>query len=252
MMDKEVLKSFGLSEREISVYLALLSIGSTTTGPLIKKSGIQNAKIYETLGKLINRGLVNYTYKGKVKNFQACSPEVLLKIYKERGQKLTETITRLKLLYKQNKPLCEAKTYEGVKAIKYLFFQMYEEIGKNSEYRVFPLGKELITEKLILFWSEILKLQRKMKIKIKTMPNEKYRNIFEKHYSGLRDIKIRYTKMEFPAGIFIFDEYVLQIMWEELPIAFLIKSKNNSDKWKNLFDEQWLISSKKPRKKTNF
>ena len=70
MEPKELLAEIGLTERESKVYLALLELGSTTTGPLVKKSEVPNSKVYEILESLQNKGLVSWITKGKTKYFQ--------------------------------------------------------------------------------------------------------------------------------------------------------------------------------------
>ena len=55
----EILQELGLTQREIRVYLALLELGSTTTGSIIKRSEVPNSKIYEILESLQNKGLVS-------------------------------------------------------------------------------------------------------------------------------------------------------------------------------------------------
>jgi len=238
-MDFEILKEIGLSNREIAVYKSLLKLGNTTTGPLVKLSGVQNAKIYETLEKLINKGLTSYIVKGKIKYFQASNPNVLYEIIKEKEKKLKQTIEKLKTIQKVKDQENETKVYEGLNAIKSIFFELYEYIGKNSEYYVFPIGEQLNSKELILFWSQVLHKQRKMKIKIKSLPNKKWKKIFQEHYKKFPLIKIKYTNQFFPTGIFIFKNHILNIIWEDKPIAFLIKSKKNYEQWKLFFDEQW-------------
>ena len=63
---KDALSNLGLSERESSVYLALLELGQTTTGPLSKKSSIPNSKIYEVLNSLEEKGLVSWVLKNNL------------------------------------------------------------------------------------------------------------------------------------------------------------------------------------------
>lgn len=243
-MDKGILKEVGLSEREISVYIALIRLGSTTTGPLVKLSGVQNAKIYETLEKLMNKGLVSYIIKGKIKHFQAASSNSLLNIFEEKKSKLNQIVKELNKLREKREPEYEAKIYEGIKAIKSIFYELYDYIGKNSEYCVFPIGEQLGSEELVLFWSQVLQKQKKMKIKIRTIPNKKLRNIFEKHYKNRPFISIRYTNQKFPTGIFLFKDHILNIIWNKKSVAFLIKSKENYNRWMYFFNEQWKIASK--------
>lgn len=238
-MQKEILKEVGLSEREISVYVSLIEIGSTTTGPLVKKSGVQNAKIYETLEKLIKKGLVTFIIKGKTKYFQASNPKSLLDILEDRKFQVEKEVNELILLRNKNEPEQESRIYNGIKSIKTAFFEMYDYIGECSEYCVFPIGEQLGSEELKLFWAQVLRKQKEMKIKIKTLPNKKYRSIFDDHYKKHKFVNVKYTNQRFPTGIFIFKDHILTVVWSEKPTAFLIRSKNNYLSWQTFFNEQW-------------
>jgi len=95
-----------------------------------------------------------------------------------------------------------------------------------------------------LFWSQVFQKRLKMKIKLKTLPNIKWKSIFQEYYKKeLRLAEVRYTSQEFPTGIFIFKDNILNVLWNEKPAAFLIKSKENAERWKLFFDEQWKIAN---------
>ena len=64
-MDTSTLREAGLTEGEIKVYLALLELGSSTTGPIVDKSGISRSIIYQILEKLMEKGLVSFITKEK-------------------------------------------------------------------------------------------------------------------------------------------------------------------------------------------
>ena len=59
-MDSELFKEIGFTEREIKVYFALIELGTSTVGPISKKTKLQPAKVYETIDKLKEKGLVSY------------------------------------------------------------------------------------------------------------------------------------------------------------------------------------------------
>ena len=82
-MYEELLVDIGLTKSEIAVYLALLDIGSSTTGPIIKKAQIASGKAYLVLDRLIQKGLATYTIKGSIKYFQAKDPDRLLVYLRE-------------------------------------------------------------------------------------------------------------------------------------------------------------------------
>ena len=62
-MDTSILKEIGFSDREIRVYIALLEIGKSTAGPISIKANLSQTKVYETLGKLIEKGLVSFNLR---------------------------------------------------------------------------------------------------------------------------------------------------------------------------------------------
>ena len=51
-----ILRKIGLTESEIKVYLALIKLGVSSKGSLIKESKIAPSKIYEITDKLVVKG----------------------------------------------------------------------------------------------------------------------------------------------------------------------------------------------------
>src|SRR3989339_141543 len=89
-MVQETLRKIGLTEGEIKVYIALLELGSTTSGNIIKISGVSGSKVYEVLDRLVNKGLVNFIHKNQVKYFEAASPERILDYLEEKGKQIED------------------------------------------------------------------------------------------------------------------------------------------------------------------
>ena len=90
-MDISILEDLGLTNAEIKVYLALLEIGISTAGPIIKKTGLQNSVTHMTLQKLLEKGFISFIKKGKVKHYQPTNPKNIINFIdekKERFQKL--------------------------------------------------------------------------------------------------------------------------------------------------------------------
>lgn len=242
-MEQDALKEIGLTNREIAVYEALLKLGLTTTGPLVKLSGVQNAKIYETLEKLQNKGLVSFIRKESKKHFQATHPKIIKDIFEEKKVAINKRINSLITIKKEEK-LSGTYMYEGIKAIKNAFFDFYELIGKNGEYCVFPIGEPLEFDEVKLFWSQVLHKQKRLNITIKTLPNKKLKKVFKEHYQKYNNLIARFTNQEFPTGIFIAEDRVLHIIWGEKPFATLIVAKIYAQKWQMFFDEQWKQAQK--------
>ena len=78
-MIEQHLQGLGLTEGESKAYVSMLSLGSSTVGPIAKKSGISYSKIYEVLQRLMEKGVVSFIIKEKTKYFQAIHPSMLHK-----------------------------------------------------------------------------------------------------------------------------------------------------------------------------
>ena len=70
-MDIKILEEIGLTKSEVKTYLALLEIGSSSTGDIVEKAQVASSKIYEILDKLSQKGLVSFIIKSGVKYFEA-------------------------------------------------------------------------------------------------------------------------------------------------------------------------------------
>ena len=140
-MNVSILKDAGLTEGEIKVYLALLEIGSTTSGPIIKKSGISRSIIYTILEKLMNKGLVSYLTKEKTKYFQAAQPNKLLEYIEEKEEKIRqskgeiEKILPILIKKQESAKQSEVQLYQGLKGVRTAYEYVYSRFIRNLQKR---------------------------------------------------------------------------------------------------------------------
>ncbi len=248
-MNTEILEQIGLSKNEIKIYFALLELEQSSATPIVKKSGIPNSKVYSTLDKLIKRGLVSYVIKNNVKYFQASDPENIIDLLNEKEKQLSQQRKEIEKLipqieYKRKlaKNVQEATIYEGFDGIKVAFNNILNKVPKNNEYHVFTLGEELEKSELKHFFRDYHKKRIQKKIKVKLIANEKIRTIFKK-YHIYKNMNVRFSKLKLPTGIFIYEDYVMTVVWLGDPTAFVIKSKNNAEKYKDFFNEMWKTAT---------
>lgn len=119
------LKDFGLSEKEIEIYLSLLKGGAQPVRKIAADTGINRGTTYDILKSLIAQGLVSYHHKKTHQYFVAEDPEKLSEAISQKEKqlsvlrgKLTSFIPELKSLYHKagGKPV--ARFYEGVKGVR--------------------------------------------------------------------------------------------------------------------------------------
>ena len=91
----EELKQLGLNDNEIKVYVTMLKIGLSTASTISEKTGLYRPYVYDTLEKLIDKGLVSYVIKDNKKHFQADHPKKLIENLKEKEENIKKILPTL-------------------------------------------------------------------------------------------------------------------------------------------------------------
>jgi len=244
-MDTKILEKAGFTKGEIRVYLALLRLGETTTGDIIKKSKITGSKVYEILEKLIEKGLVSYIIKEKTKYFQASSPKRLLDYINKKEEEIKnqkrdieKVIPSLEEIQKFKQKVQSSQIFEGYEGVKTVFNLILESLKPNEEYYAFSLGEELRNKNLMLFLQNYHTKRIRKNVKVKIIATSKEKPLFKK-LSKLKNLQVRYYKNPVPLGVFIFKDYVATFTFKEKPTVFLIKSDQVSNSYKEFFVNLW-------------
>ena len=180
-MDISILEEIGLTKSEISVYLALLELGSSATGKIVEKSKASSSKIYEILDRLIQKGLASHVIKSGVKYFEAAAPERILDYMnereshlKEQKKKLKHIIPELDMKQKLSKYKNEATVYRGMKGVETAFYSALKLMKKGDENYVMGIPKRPphIDRFFVRFENE----RAKKGVRLKALFNEAARN----------------------------------------------------------------------------
>jgi len=235
-MIQESLQELGLNRRESICYTALLGLGSSKIGVIVKKTGIPSSKIYEILDKLIDRGLVSYVKIGKIKHYQASDPKALLSYIDEKKKKIEEILPQL-ILRQRLSTRQSVEMFEGQKAIFSLFTDLIKDAKPKEKYLVFSIDEENKSDAANLFFKNLAVRRKEKRLDVRLLKNIKhYRK--EKHTK----LKLRYTEFNLPQGITIFRDVVVILSWVESPIAIKIESGTISDQLRGFFLDQWKIA----------
>ncbi len=131
-MDHEYLTELGLSDKQTTLYLALLELGQAKASDLAKRTGFKRPSVYDMLNNLVQRGLITCNMQGKRQFFQAENPRVLLDIPKKMEQSVRKILPDLQQIFNRNTQKPTLRYYEGVEGIRRITEDLLE--AKNGEY----------------------------------------------------------------------------------------------------------------------
>jgi len=132
---KITLQNFGFSEKESSVYIAVLKLGKGTVSEISRKAGINRTTGYDILNSLTIKGVISVSGKEPLQEYAAEPPRSVILYLRKESQKIEEHIKKseevvhdLELLYSlKNRP--KIRFYEGKEGLQHV----YEDTLTSSE-----------------------------------------------------------------------------------------------------------------------
>lgn len=126
----QILKTIGLSENEISIYLAALKVGASSAQSIAKIANQKRTTTYSVLKGLVEKGLVGVSIERGKQRFVAEPPEKLIDILEETTRKLKESLPELKTIYNERKEKPKILFFEGKNAIQNIYDDTLREKPK--------------------------------------------------------------------------------------------------------------------------
>lgn len=201
-MNIKPLQEIGLTPGEIKVYLALVKLGETTSGPLVEESNVSVSKIYLVLDRLSKKGLSSHIVKKGVKHFKAAPPSRLLDYLKEKEEKLKEQETNLKDLLPEldllkGTAITEetAQVYDGLKGIQTARERTLNIMKKGDEMWIIGISKTPYTGMMSTYFKKYHKRRYQKGIKCKYLYND-YAKQFGKISKKYPLSEVRYMKKD--------------------------------------------------------
>ena len=110
----KTLDSFGLSEKEVSAYLAILEMGRGTVTEISRKANINRTSGYDILDSLTNRGLVRVSGKEPKQEYVAESPDNIVTLLEKRLAETQRSIEAAKELVPKLKSMHRVEDRPGL------------------------------------------------------------------------------------------------------------------------------------------
>jgi len=248
-VEPRILQDIGLTDGEARVYLALLALGESKTGPLAKEARVSSSKVYKILDRLMVKGLTGFVTKGKTKYFSAVDPQRLREFVARQEQELERRRTVVERLIPEletaqnlaRKP--DAVVYDGFKATTNFFRSLLEELGNGDEYRVLG-GNYGTTQGLRPFFQNYHRQRAAKGIKVRMLANHGVLGNIES--TTLQQAEVRYLPERFVSSMQVtfYGSKAFITFWTRSPTGFLINDPEAVSSFGSYFDALWLMGEK--------
>jgi sugar-specific transcriptional regulator TrmB len=246
-MEIENLEKLGLTKNESIVYLTLIKSGTLKVSEILKKSGLNSGRIYDTLESLKHKGLVSESQLNRVKSFSASSPTQLKEYYdkrlnefKKEEEVLEKSIPELDKIRDSTLKESKAVIYTGLRGLKTAVDEAFEKVNKKEE--ILGMGiTSLKDEKINRFWINWQSRRIEKKIIAKHLFSEK--SDFHKEFRKMKYTEVRVLEGITPVTVDIFGSKTVLIMNYKEPISCIsIQDENTVQSFKQFFEQLWKIA----------
>jgi len=236
-MEDSLLEDIGLSKAEIRVYLTLLESGPSTSGPIIDSAGLQSSVVHRAVKSLIKKGLVSFVVIGKDKQYQATDPKNLVHYLEEKKNKLQDILPELNARAARAKEKNNAEMFIGARALMSMLEGLIKDARPGEDYLSFSLGEHHKDPAIARFYTHYQLRRKEKKLNLKVLANWSAKSPLEKIYPKrpLKEINIRYSKIQLPQGLIIFRDQVVFLSWGDNPFAVKVTSKEMARQYHQFF-----------------
>lgn len=128
---KEILREFGLSENEVTVYLTLIKTDSATANRVSALTGLKRSTTYDTLQSLVMKGIVSSTQEGRVMYYHSADPEKLVHLLDERKKRIQSIVPEIKKLQSISQKRSGVIYYEGKRGVVTVLNDIFDDSPKE-------------------------------------------------------------------------------------------------------------------------
>ncbi|MCX6780870.1 MAG: hypothetical protein NT003_02000 [Candidatus Magasanikbacteria bacterium] len=238
------LKSLGLTDQEIQIYLAGLELGPCSILELAKKTGAHRTTVYHTVQELEQKKIFSESIRGKKRVFVAEGPDAFKKMLLTKLDRVDGIAGELLALARTGSVKPVVKMYVGLQGIKDVFYDLLRAKEPTSYAWAGIEHMNKTSTSLQEFWMhEYAPLREKHKKFAKLiMPDTDAGKLWKSTDAQ----KFRETRLlpsstyNFPGEIMLYDDKVACLVYtDKEQFAVVLESKTISETLKMVFNLCW-------------
>jgi len=239
----QILENYGLTPKEIQIYLALLSIGEGTATEISDHSKVKRTTVYPIADKLVKRGIIGQYRVKYGTRFVAVSPKNLISRLESIKFELTAVLPELEAIEKKDLFKPSVKFFEGKEG----YLNTVNESLNGYSFEVLYLGSaeelnNIITEKYVTDVYIPERLKRRIKFR-QLVFNDNFSKILkDKDPAELRVTKFLPNNFSFDGNMLIYKDKVAYFSSKKELTTMLIESVDIAQMEKKKFEIIWAKS----------
>ena len=227
-MKEEILRSLGLNDKEIKVYLANLQLGSSLVQGIEHFAGLNRTSVYDLLKSLEQKGFVSYTLKSGKKYYQSTAPNKIIEMLKEREELVKKILPELNSLAGSVSKRPKVEVYVGKEGLKSIFEGI---LCEAKEFSVIASKKDLLGL-FEYYFPHFVKRRIQKGIKVRMIIS-----------GGLpidKKSPYKFINQDIKTATWLYSGKIAMISLEEKePIGIVIDEKNFYETQKVMFEILW-------------
>ncbi|TSC58405.1 MAG: TrmB family transcriptional regulator [Candidatus Peregrinibacteria bacterium Greene0416_19] len=242
-MNTDLLLELGLKRNEAKIYEALLKYGGSGVSTIALRSKIDRRTVYDTLRKLVDKGLVYEIFGQKETTYEAVDPTKLLELAQEKVHKLETAMPGFLSAYQKHLTPERAYLYKGIEGVKN-YIRLMLQTGED----IYTLGGKgaWLDPRLQMFVEWFLKEAKKKGIKLHNIYDYEVQKSMP-HGPPTLSAKYKFLPKEASSSgaMDVFGEYVVTFsgmevgtMSDDLTI-FVIASPNLAESYRKWWKVLW-------------
>ncbi|UCC91895.1 MAG: hypothetical protein JSV39_01330 [Candidatus Aenigmatarchaeota archaeon] len=246
-MDTKILEEIGLTAGEIKTYTALLGLGSSSTGPIAKESGVSRSKVYMILDRLEKKGLASHIEKSGVIYYQAAEPQKIKDYLSEKEETLEKlkkdlerVLPQFEGLQKLAGKIQKVTVYQGLKGMITAHEHTYMKLKRGEEYFYFGIPSYQPKEHH-RYWKRDHPRRIRAGITCKLLFNRDTGPEVLKNRNSYKGCDARYMPpgIKTPAWFLGYKDVTVIGIAKENPIVIEITSQEVADSFLSYFEAFW-------------
>lgn len=236
------LEQFGLNEKEVLVYLALLELGEAGIGQISRKSGIKRTTLYDVIALLKEKGLASTVEREKKTLYLAEDPRSLEGKLEEKKFLLKKMLPELLSLANTLDHKPKIRFYEGIEGIKELYRDTLNYPDQELLAWISEEAVEAFDEKFLSDYYLPRRTDKKIWVRAIAPDLPYMRKYQDQDIPSLRKTKlVDAEKFPFHVEINLYGKNKIGIMSFSEKISLIIESEKIFSTLKSIFELQWLM-----------